>query len=149
MGGDVVGGACLELVGQVVVGGVFKSDVLNHFATALIGRQTVEPRFFAVEDTHTCGTIYLMTGEGEEVAVEVLHINRHVGHGLCSINKDGDVVPMGDADDVLNGIHRTQHVADMGAADETCMFAEQGFVGIQGKFALVGHGDDLQYSPFS
>ena len=149
MGGDIVGGACLELVGQVIVGGVLKGDVLDHLATALIGGQTVEPRFLAVEDSHACGTIDFVPGEGEEVAIEVLHIDGHVGHGLCSVDEDGDAVLMSDADDFLHGVHRAEHIADVGAADEACAFGQQGFVGIHEKFALVGHGDDFQHRPFA
>ena len=59
-----------------------------------------------------------MAAEGEEVAVHRLHIDLEVGRTLGSVHQDGDAVSVSDADNLLDGIHRTQHVAHMGHADK-------------------------------
>ena len=70
-GGDahIVGGAGFKFEGQCGVGGAFKTHIANHFATALIGGELIELPFFAIEHSHTGGSIHFVCGEGVEIAV--------------------------------------------------------------------------------
>ena len=130
-GGNVVGRASLELVGEVVEGGALERDGLYHLAAAHVGRDAVEPLFLAVEYADACGAVYLMSTESEEVAVEVLYIHLEVGRTLCSVNEDRDIVGVGYADDVLDGVDGAQDVADVGEREDTGAWCDEGLYGVQ------------------
>lgn len=144
VGAYVVGGSCLKLVGEVVVGGALECDVFNHFTSTLIGRHLLKIFFLAVEDTNAGWSEDFMPAESEEVAVESLHVHGEMGRRLGSIDEYGDVVAMGFSDDVGDRIHRAKNVADVGDADKACMFVEQVAIGIEVEGTIVVHGDDTE-----
>ena len=49
VGSHIVGGASLKLERQTLEDRALEAHALNHLSTTLIGRQTVEPLFLAVE----------------------------------------------------------------------------------------------------
>lgn len=142
MGGNIIGGACFKLIGQSVISGLFKAYVLNHFATALIWRQAVEPVFLSIEHTHTCGAIDFVSGESKEVAVESLYIDWHVGHTLSTINEDRHIVLMSYAHNLANRVDGAQHVADVSAANEFGLVREQLLIRIKVECTQICHGYD-------
>ena len=125
-GGDIVGRACLELVGKVVERGVLEGNSLYHLTTAHVGWDAVEPLFLTIEYADTRGTIYLVTAEGKEVAIQVLHVDAEVGRALGSIDEDGDIVGMSYADDVLDGIDGAEYIADVCERDEASAVIDKG-----------------------
>ena len=70
------GRAGLELVGQVVVGGLLEGDRADHVAAALIRRHRFQQRGLAVEHADAGRAEHLVPGEGVEIAIERLHVDR-------------------------------------------------------------------------
>ena len=106
VGGNIVGGACLKLEGQLLECCLLEAYALYHLASALVWRHAVEPLFLAVQHTDACRAVYLMTREGKEVAVHSLHVNGKVGCRLRSVHKHRHVVLVCNADNVVYGVHR-------------------------------------------
>ena len=145
VGGDIVGGACLKLEGRALEGGMLKADVLYHLATALIGRQAVEPLFLAVEHADAGGTVHLVAAEGEEVAVYLLHIDGDVGCALGAVDHHGHVVGVGDAYHLLYGVDGAQHIADMADADDAGARGEEALILVEEQLAALVDGYDLDH----
>ena len=143
-GGDVVGRAGFELIGEVVEGGVLEGYGLYHLAAAHVGGQAVEPLLLAIKDADAGGTVYLVTAEGEEVAVEVLHVDAEVGRALGSVDEDGDAVGMGYADDFLDGVDGAKDIADVGEGDDFSSFVEEGLDTVEAYGTVVGDGEDAE-----
>ena len=87
-GGDVVGRASLELVGQFVKGGVLEAHLANHLAAAHVGWHLFEKTLFAVKHADAGWAIDLVAAKGKEVAVESLNVDGCVGSQLRSIDED-------------------------------------------------------------
>ena len=143
-GCHVVRRAGLELVGQVVESGAPEADRLYHLAATHVWRDAVEPALLAVEHADARGTVYLMPAEGEEVAVEFLHVDGNMGRALGTVDKDGHAVLVGNADDVADRIHGPQHVADVRHADDAGALVEELFVFLHAELPVVGDGNDAQ-----
>ena len=79
-----------NLYGSVVVGGLLEGDRADHVAAALIRRHRFEQRGLAVEHADAGGPEQLVPGEGVEIAVERLHVDRHVRHGLRAVDQHRD-----------------------------------------------------------
>ena len=116
VGSHVVGCACFELKGQALKGSLFPCHLVNHLATTLIGRQLLKPLLLAIEHANARWAVHLMTTEGKEVAVHSLYVYTEVGRTLGTIHQDGNVVLVSNFDNVCNGIHRSQNIADMSDA---------------------------------
>ena len=89
-----------------------------------------------------------MTGKNVEVGVQILYIHRHVRNGLGTVYKYGNALPVGIAYHFPDRIHRTQHIGDMGHADNLCTFGKQLLVFILQKLPLVIHRNDLNGDAF-
>jgi hypothetical protein len=76
--------AGLELVRQLVVGGLLEGDRRDHVAAALVGRHRLEQGGLAVEHADAGRAVHLVPREGVEVAAERLHVHRHVRHAACA-----------------------------------------------------------------
>ena len=61
-----------------------------------------------------------MAAEGKKVTIHRDNVYLHVGCTLRTIDQNGDAVFVSYADDFLDRIHRSQHIADVGYADELC-----------------------------
>ena len=123
---------------------MLETDMLYHLSPTLVRRKFVEPRFLAIQDTDTCGAIHLMTREGEEVAVDVLHIDLEMRGALRAIHQHGDAVLMGNGNHLLHGIDGAEHVAHVGQADKTRMLIEELAVGLLVERAVVVHGNHTE-----
>jgi len=64
-----------------------------------------------------------------EVAIEILYIDRHVGHRLGAVDQNGYTVRMGQCDHFPDGVDRSQGVGNMPEGDELGTFAQKLFVG--------------------
>src|SRR5690554_4115243 len=69
-------GARLELEGQVVEGGVIKADPVDHFTAGLPGRHDAEQGFAAIEHANAGWAKHFVGGQGIEVAVQILDVDR-------------------------------------------------------------------------
>ncbi len=144
VGSHIVGGACLKLKRQTLEDRALEAHALNHLATTLIGRQTVEPFFLAVEHTNTCGAIDLMSTESEEIAIEVLHIDLEMGCRLCSVHHHRHAVFMSNAHNVFHGVHRAEGVAHMRHANDLRAVRKQLLILVHEQVAAVVDGYDLK-----
>ena len=86
---DKVGGAGFKLVRQFGVCGAGKGDVGDHLSPTLIRRHLFKQPLFAVEHTHSGGSIHLVEREAVEVGIEILHVNLNMWHCLCSVDQHG------------------------------------------------------------
>ena len=114
--------------------------MVYHFAAAHIRGHGFEQAFLTVEHADACGAIDLMAAESEEVAVEVLHVDRHVGHALRAVDEDRDVMGMGCCDDVVYGVYSAEHIADVGDCHDAGVWREQTIVRFQIEFTLCCDG---------
>ena len=138
-----------ELEGQVVEGGALETDRLYHLAAAHVWRDAVEPIFLAIKHADTRRAVNLVAAEGEEVAVEFLNVDGHVGCALGSVDENGNAVLMGYAYDVADRIDRTQDVADVRDANDFRPLAEELFVLVHTEPTVVGDRHHTQADALS
>ncbi len=103
-----VGRAGLELVGQRVVGGLGEGHREDHLAAALPGRHALEQLFAPVQNADAGGTEHLVAGKGVEIAAQLLHVDRHVRHGLRAVDERDDAARLGGGDQAPNRQHRAR-----------------------------------------
>ena len=70
-------------------------------------------------------------------------------YALCRVDDNGYIVVVGYAYDVVYGIDRTEYIAHMCDADNTCPLGEELFVSIHIKHSLIVHRYDLQDDAFA
>ncbi|MCY1203121.1 hypothetical protein D9M72_146200 [compost metagenome] len=122
--GDI-GGARLELVGQLVVGGLAERDLANHVPAALVRRHGIEQRGLAVEHADAGGPVKLVPGERVEIAIEGLHVDLEVRHGLGAIDQHRDAMEMRQLDDVSHRVDGAKRVGEVRQRDQPGARAEQ------------------------
>ncbi len=138
------GGASLEAEGEFVVGGTLEGDSLYHLTTTLIGRKLVKYLFAAVHYSYAHRGVHFVAGEAIEVAAYLLHIDRHVGNGLCAIDKHGDTMEVRNFGDLLDGIDSAQSVGHMIASHDAGMGGEKLAISLKVEDSLVAERDDPQ-----
>ena len=79
-------GAGFELVRQLVICGPFEGNGLYHLSPTLIWRQLAKYLFAAVHYSYAHRGVHFVAGEAIEVAAYLLHIDRHVGNRLGTVN---------------------------------------------------------------
>ena len=141
--GDVVGRSGLEFEGQSLESRLFPCHAVDHLAATLIRRQFFEPFLLAVEYADARRTVHFMAAEGQEIAVERLHVEFRVGRTLGRVNHHGNAVFMGDFNDFFDGILRSEYVADMRHADEFRALGNQLSKSLDVELEIVGHRDDF------
>ena len=124
MGSYIIRSTSLELERQLLESSLLETYALNHFATALIRRQLVEPFFLAVKHTDTGRTINLMSAESEEITIHILYIHSEVRSTLSAIHHDRHIVLMSYLNHLFYRIHRTEHVAHLGDAHDFGAFGK-------------------------
>src|ERR1700676_3041808 len=105
--------AALELIRQAVVGGFGEGHGQNHLTAGLPGRHALEHLFAPVEDADAGGAEHLMARECIEIAAQILHVDLHVGHGLCAVDQRDDAAGLGGGDqaaDRQDGPQRVRHM---------------------------------------
>ena len=141
--GHIVGRAGLELVGEAVESGVLEADLADHFAAAHIGWHLLQQRFLAVEHANARGAIDLVAAEGQEVAIQGLHIDGQMGCRLSGIEEHGHLVGVGHADDVSHRVDGAEDIADEGAGEQAGAGREQRLKGIEVQAPFVRDGAHL------
>mmetsp|Transcript_2625 Transcript_2625/g.4780 ORF Transcript_2625/g.4780 Transcript_2625/m.4780 type:complete len:297 (+) Transcript_2625:272-1162(+) len=112
--------AGLEFVWEGVAGEVVEEHVLDHLAAPHERRHALHHRRLPVQHPDARRSAHLVAGEDQPVAVELLHVDRHVRHALARIDQ-----VLG-ADRVCNGrdlggvADAAQGVRHMCKGDEFC-----------------------------
>ena len=115
-----------------------------HFSASLIGWHGIEPFFFSVENADTGGPIHFMSREYIEIYVECLHIDRLMQCALRPVDKYGNIVAVGDVDNIFDGIDCSQHIRYMSDGDQFGLFVESSPEGIHIEYAFVIDRNDPQ-----
>ena len=147
VGSYVIWGASLELEWQTLKGGLLPSHLVNHLAAALIWGQLLEPLFLTVEHANASRAVHLMSAESKKVAIYRLYVNLEVGGALGAVYQYRDAVGVSYLDNLLNRINRTQHIADMGYADNLGTRGNERFQLVETEDAVVGDGDVFYNNP--
>ena len=83
-----VRGACLKLVGKLVVGrALFKTDGANHLPAAAVGRHRVKQGLFAVQNPNARGAVGLVATEHVEIHIQVAHVDGQMRDRLCPVHE--------------------------------------------------------------
>jgi len=138
------GSSRLEFERQLVVGGSFEGDILNHLSASLVRWHLLQQLFAAVHDTDTHGTVQFVARETVEVAAKGLHVHRHVGDGLRSVDEDGYIVVVGYAHYFGDWIDGAECVADMVYGNDACAVADEGAQRVKVEHPFVAEGYDAQ-----
>ncbi len=79
------------------VGDAVLVTVVDHLAAAHEGRHGLEPLALAVEHADAGRPVELVAGEDVEIAVDVLHVDRHMHGALAAVDQHRDAAGVGDA----------------------------------------------------
>ena len=85
-----------------------------------------------------------MAREDIKLTIQLLHIHRHVGYRLGTVHQDRHIMFVGNADDLLNRIDRTQHIGYMSHRHQTSPFGKELLVGIQLELSPLIHRNHLE-----
>ena len=143
-GGNIVGRSCLELVREVVEGGLLEGYGLYHVATAHVRGHLIQPLLLAVEDADTCGAVRLVSGEGKEIAIHLFNVHGKVRCALCSVYQHRYIVLVCYVYDVLYGVYCSQNIAHVGYGHQLGALVEESLVRLHVQASVVRHGDDTQ-----
>ena len=113
-----VAGAGFELVGQFRIGGTLTGDGFNHFAAGQEGRHFLQQLISTVQCTNAHRAVHLVTGEGQKISPQCLHIHRHVRGALSSVHHHNGTYPMGKVCNLTDGIDPTQYIGYMGHGND-------------------------------
>ena len=93
--------------------------------------------FFSVESTDARRREHLMPGKTVEVAIEVRHIDRHMGDRLRAINKDDGAVAVGHGNHVARRNDRSEGVRNLWKCDKLSSRTEKLLVLLQDDLAAI------------
>ena len=97
--------AGLELVRELGEDRTIAGDRFNHLAAGEERRHIVQQIFASVERTDPHGTVDLVTGEGEEVRVQRLHVHRKVRRALRAVDDQHRADAVRQRRELADGIH--------------------------------------------
>ena len=110
--------AGFEAAGNIGKGGFLKCHAADHIAAALIRRHGVEQVGLAIEHTDAARPIELVAGEGVEIHIQRLHIDRAMHHGLGAIEQHQGALGVGQADNLVNRRDSAERVRAMGDGNQ-------------------------------
>src|SRR3989344_3209992 len=90
---------------------MFCSYLLNHHSASEEWRHSLQKILFRIENADTGGSVDFMTGEREEIAINILHIDRFVRDELCGIQQCECAVLARKAHDLAKGGDRPEDIA--------------------------------------
>ena len=93
--------------------------VADHLAAALIGPHGLEMLLLAVEHADAGRAVELVAGEGVEIAIEVLHVDREMHRALRAVDQHGDAAVMRDAHHLLDRHDGAEHVRHMSDGNQS------------------------------
>ena len=114
---------------------------------ALPRRHGLEVLALPVEDAGARRAEQLVTREAVEVAVERAHVDAQVRNRLRSVDHHRGAARVREANDLVDGRHRAQHVRDMGDGDEARARRQQGPVAREIDLAARVERDGQQPRP--
>ena len=79
--------AGFELEGWIEICGLFTSDAADHAAAALVRRHGFQKVAFAVQDSNTCGSEHLMSGERIKIGIQRPNVDSQVRRRLGAIDQ--------------------------------------------------------------
>ena len=104
--------------GERPIGDAVEMHFVDHLAAAAEGRQALGPFLLHIEHADAGRAVELVAGRDVEIAVEVLHVDRHMHARLAAVEQHGDAARVGEAHDVLRRRHGAEHVRHMGDRDQ-------------------------------
>ena len=82
-----IGRTSLEPMRRFLKGALFKSDADDHFATAVPRRDGIENLRTRVKHADSGRSTHFVSGERQEIAAQVAHIDWHVSRALRRVHK--------------------------------------------------------------
>ena len=117
----------------------------DHLAAALVGGQRVEALALAVEHADAGRPVNLVAGEGVEVGVQVLDIDRHVRRRLGAVDQHRNPARVRACDDLLDGHDGAERVGDVGHGDQARARADERLEIVEQEVAGVVDRGDAQH----
>ena len=139
-----VGRAGFELVGDLVPCRTAQVHLADHVAAGHERRHRLEQTAAGPERSGAGWAEHLVAGEDVEVGSQLLHVDRHMRHGLRAVDEDQRAGGMGHLDHLADRVDRSEHVRDVGEGDELGPQVEEDFVDLELQEPVVGDGDELQ-----
>src|SRR5262245_9701646 len=136
--------ARLELPGNVVPLAPSKVDLADHLAAGEERRHRFEQLAPGPQRAGAHRGQHLVAAERVEVGAEILDVDRHVGHGLGTVDQDEGAGVVGRLDHLLDRVDRAQRVRDVGERDELRLQPEQNLEDVESEAAVVGDRDELE-----
>ena len=139
--------AGLELGRELGERRLFERHVADHVAAALPRRHDLQQFFLGVNGADAGGAENLVPGEDEEVAAELLHVDRDVGDRLRAVDQHAGAVALGHLGHLGHRQDRAQAVRGVRQRDELGARAEDCLILLEHDFAPVVDGNDPQDGP--
>ena len=86
-----------------------------------------------------------MAGKAVEIAIQILHIHRTMGHRLRAVHHDGNTVRVRHAHNFPNGVDRSQRVGHMRDGYDFRFVRNQFFQLFQTQFPIILKGQHLEH----
>ena len=93
-----------------------------------------------VESADTGRAVNLVTGEGIEIAIEILHVYRQMHRALRPVDQHGNAALVGEPDDLLDRNEGAERVRHLGDRDELRAVRQQLLELIDQEIAVIVHG---------
>ena len=136
--------AGFELERQLVVGGFFESDFLDHLAAAAPWRQGVENFRAAPEHADAGRGVDLVAGKREEIDAERLHVDADVGDGLRGVDQHERPGVFRGAGHFRDRIDGAEGVGNPGEREDFRALVEQGKERVLVQRAVLVAGNHLE-----
>ncbi len=146
-GGTIGRRAGLELGRQVARLEAVQQHAADHAPAAQERRHRLQQLPLAVEHADARGPQHLVPAEGQEIAVQGLHVGLLVRHALGPVDQHHGPGLVGAADDLGHRVDRAQHVGDAVTATSFVRSAQQRVERVELQQAVVGQRDVPQHGP--
>ena len=112
-------------------------DFADHLAAAIKRRHGGQVVIFAVKHADAGRAIKLVSGEGVEIAIDVLHVDVGMHRALCAVDQHRNAVGVRDPRHLFHRHQRAQHVRHVGDGDHFGAGPEQLLEFVDEKMSLV------------
>ena len=145
----IVGGTCLKFIRQFVVCGLFETNGLYHFATAVVWLHSVQPFLLAVKHAYACGGIHFVPAHYKEIGIQQLYIYFYVWSALCTIYKHRYIMVVRYLYALLHRVGYTHYVRYVCYAHQFGVLVEKGFVCLHIELFVACEGYHAQYNAYA
>ena len=122
--GDIAG-AGFEAARRRLIDRLLERHIGDHVSAALPGRHMRQHIRLAVDDADARRPEDLVAGKDEEIAIDALHVDRHVRDRLRAIDQHASAVAMRDRRHLLDRHDRAERVGDLRDRDDARARPEQ------------------------